>query len=82
MVPSTCCGRSFSRRPSQCPSSAYGGFLWLLLFQLLLLLLAVLAPRPYFFRTHPASLQVVILDASASMQAGLIPPDLIPRAGA
>ena len=44
---------------------------WLLLLQLLLLLLAVLAlTRPYFSgRTPDASLQVVILDASASMQA-------------
>ncbi|HAB18672.1 MAG TPA: BatA domain-containing protein [Verrucomicrobiota bacterium] len=44
---------------------------WLLLLQLLLLLLLVLAlARPYFAsKTSQASLQVVILDASASMQA-------------
>ncbi len=43
---------------------------WLLLLQLLLLLLAVLAlARPYFSgKTGEAALQVVILDASASMQ--------------
>jgi Ca-activated chloride channel family protein len=44
---------------------------WLLILQILLLLLAVLAlARPYFAaRTQPAQLRVVILDASASMQA-------------
>lgn len=44
---------------------------WLLLFQLLLLLLVVLAlARPYFAgKTGEAALQIVILDASASMQA-------------
>ncbi|HWI56364.1 MAG TPA: VWA domain-containing protein, partial [Bacillota bacterium] len=44
---------------------------WLLILQLLLLILAVLAlARPYFAtRMKPAQLRVVILDASASMQA-------------
>jgi hypothetical protein len=44
---------------------------WLLILQLILLCLAVLAlARPYFAaRTPPAQLRVVILDASASMQA-------------
>jgi Ca-activated chloride channel family protein len=44
---------------------------WLLLLQLLLLLLVVLAlARPYFAgKTGQAALQIVILDASASMQA-------------
>jgi Ca-activated chloride channel family protein len=44
---------------------------WLLLLQILLLLLVILAlSRPYFAaRTLPAQLRVVILDASASMQA-------------
>src|SRR5580765_8949625 len=44
---------------------------WLLILQLLLLLLAVLAiTRPYFAtRAKPAGLRVIILDASASMQA-------------
>jgi Ca-activated chloride channel family protein len=44
---------------------------WLLLLQLLLLLLAILAlARPYFQSAEkPANLNVVILDASASMQA-------------
>src|SRR5688572_18749249 len=44
---------------------------WLLLFQILLLLLAVLAlARPYFTGTAKSSrLRVLILDASASMQA-------------
>src|SRR5689334_15155781 len=44
---------------------------WLLLLQILLLLLAVLALTRPFFRTEakPAELRVVILDASASMQA-------------
>lgn len=44
---------------------------WLLILQVLLLLLVVLAlARPYFAaRTLPAQLRVVILDASASMQA-------------
>ncbi|HTH47754.1 MAG TPA: BatA domain-containing protein, partial [Candidatus Limnocylindria bacterium] len=44
---------------------------WLLLLQLLLLLLIVLAlARPYFAgQTGEAALQIVILDASASMQA-------------
>jgi len=44
---------------------------WLLIFQIILLALAVLAlMRPYFAaKTKPAQLRVVILDASASMQA-------------
>ncbi len=44
---------------------------WLLILQILLLLLAVLAlARPYFAtKLQPAQLRVVILDASASMQA-------------
>ena len=44
---------------------------WLLILQILLLLLVILAlSRPYFAaRTLPAQLRVVILDASASMQA-------------
>ena len=44
---------------------------WLLLLQLLLLLLLVLAlARPYFAgKAGEGSLQVIILDASASMQA-------------
>src|SRR5437588_4205121 len=44
---------------------------WLLILQILLLVLVVLAlSRPYFAtRTQPAQLRVVILDASASMQA-------------
>src|SRR5438046_360754 len=44
---------------------------WLLLLQLLLLLLAVFAiARPFFAgQTKPSQLKVVILDASASMQA-------------
>src|SRR5260370_36542097 len=44
---------------------------WLLILQILLLVLAVLAlSRPYFAaRTQPAQLRVIILDASASMQA-------------
>lgn len=44
---------------------------WLLFLQLLLLLLAVLAlSRPYFAaKIKPAQLRVIILDASASMQA-------------
>src|SRR5437870_5282780 len=44
---------------------------WLLILQLILLALAVLAlTRPYFkTNTKPAELRVVILDASASMQA-------------
>jgi Ca-activated chloride channel homolog len=44
---------------------------WLLILQIILLLLAILAlARPYFAaRTLPARLRVVILDASASMQA-------------
>src|SRR5437868_3306186 len=44
---------------------------WLLLLQILLLLLAILAlSRPYFAsKIKPAQLRVVILDASASMQA-------------
>src|SRR5882762_6279902 len=44
---------------------------WLLILQISLLVLAVLAlARPYFAaRTVPAQLRVVILDASASMQA-------------
>jgi hypothetical protein len=44
---------------------------WLLILQLILLTLAVLAlSRPYFAtRTKPAQVRVVILDASASMQA-------------
>jgi Ca-activated chloride channel homolog len=44
---------------------------WLLILQIILLVFAVLAlTRPYFAtRTKPAQLRVVILDASASMQA-------------
>lgn len=44
---------------------------WLLILQLILLILAVLAlSRPYFAtRAKPAQVRVVILDASASMQA-------------
>ncbi len=44
---------------------------WLLILQILLLLLAVLAlARPYFATTAPSSdLRVLIIDASASMQA-------------
>ena len=44
---------------------------WLLILQILLLILVVLAlTRPYFAtKTVPAQLRVVILDASASMQA-------------
>src|SRR5689334_9300166 len=44
---------------------------WLLILQIILLLFAVLAlSRPYFAaKTKPAQLRVVILDASASMQA-------------
>jgi hypothetical protein len=44
---------------------------WLLILQLILLVLAVLAlSRPFFSaKTKPAELRVVILDASASMQA-------------
>jgi hypothetical protein len=44
---------------------------WLLILQIILLMLAVLAlARPFFAtRTKPAQLTVVILDASASMQA-------------
>jgi len=44
---------------------------WLLILQIILLVLAVLAlSRPYFAtRAKPAQLRVVILDASASMQA-------------
>ena len=44
---------------------------WLMILQIILLTLAVLAlSRPYFAtRTKPAQLRVVILDASASMQA-------------
>src|SRR5574340_80182 len=44
---------------------------WLLFLQLLLLLLAILAlSRPYFAaKAKPAQIRVVILDASASMQA-------------
>lgn len=49
---------------------------WLLWFQLLLLALMVLAlARPYFSgKTSEAGLQVVILDASASMQATDVQP--------
>ena len=44
---------------------------WLLILQLLLLILAILAlARPYFRSTEkPAQLNIVVLDASASMQA-------------
>src|SRR6202161_3614309 len=44
---------------------------WLLILQILLLILAVLAlARPYFrTRAKPSELRVLILDASASMQA-------------
>ena len=55
---------------------------WLLLLQLLLLLLVVLAlARPYFSGTAgEATLQVVILDASASMQATDESPSRFERA--
>ena len=55
---------------------------WLLLLQLLLLAFVVLAlARPYFSgRTAEAMLQVVILDASASMQASDVSPSRFERA--
>lgn len=59
---------------------------WLLWFQLLLLALMVLAlARPYFIgKAGEAALQVVILDASASMQATDVSPSRfeVARAGA
>jgi hypothetical protein len=55
---------------------------WLLLLQLLLLLLAVLAlARPFFLGKAPGSqLRIVILDASASMQATDVRPDRFSQA--
>jgi hypothetical protein len=55
---------------------------WLLLFQLLLLLLAVLAlARPYFSgRIGQGSLQIVVLDASASMQSADEAPNRFEKA--
>ncbi len=57
---------------------------WLLVLQLVVLLLAILAlSRPYFAaRTVPAQLRVVILDASASMQATDETPSRFERARA
>jgi hypothetical protein len=57
---------------------------WLLFLQILLLALAVLAlSRPYFAsRSKPAQLRVVILDASASMQATDESPSRFERARA
>src|ERR1043165_2353060 len=44
---------------------------WLLILQIILLLVAILAlARPYFAtKSKPAQLRVIVLDASASMQA-------------
>lgn len=55
---------------------------WLLLLQLLLLLLVVFAlTRPYFAgQTGLGALQIVILDASASMQATDVPPSRFDQA--
>src|SRR3974390_2179188 len=55
---------------------------WLLILQILLLIAAVLAlARPYFSaRIKPAQLRVVILDASASMQATDEPPSRFEKA--
>lgn len=57
---------------------------WLLLLQLLLLALAVFAlARPYFAaKIQPAQLRVVILDASASMQATDVSPSRFEHARA
>lgn len=57
---------------------------WLLILQIVLLLLAVLAlSRPYFAaKVKPAQLRVVILDASASMQATDESPSRFERARA
>ncbi len=57
---------------------------WLLILQILLLILAVLAlSRPYFAaKIKPAQLRVVILDASASMQATDESPSRFERARA
>lgn len=57
---------------------------WLLFFQILLLLLAVLAlARPYFAADmKPAELRVLILDGSASMQAADVKPTRFERARA
>ena len=57
---------------------------WLLILQMLLLILAVLAlTRPYFAaKIKPAQLRVVILDASASMQATDEAPSRFERARA
>lgn len=55
---------------------------WLLLLQILLLLLAVLAiARPYFAgQTKPTPIKVIVLDASASMQATDEKPSRFERA--
>ncbi len=55
---------------------------WLLLLQLLLMALIVLAlARPYFSgKTNEAALQVVVLDASASMQSTDVSPSRFDRA--
>jgi Ca-activated chloride channel family protein len=57
---------------------------WLLMLQLLLLILAVLAlSRPFFAtKAKPAELRVVILDASASMQASDESPSRFEKARA
>src|SRR5882672_7196072 len=55
---------------------------WLLILQIIMLILAVLAlSRPFFkTRAKPAQLRVVILDASASMQATDEPPSRFEKA--
>src|SRR5437773_4183502 len=55
---------------------------WLLFLQIILLMLAVLALSRPFFKTKakPAELRVVILDASASMQATDEPPSRFEKA--
>ena len=55
---------------------------WLLMLQILLLLLAVFAlSRPYFTGTSKSSrLRVLILDASASMQATDVKPSRFEKA--
>jgi hypothetical protein len=57
---------------------------WLLILQIILLLLAVLAlSRPYFAtKMKPAQLRVIILDASASMQAADEAPSRFEKARA
>ncbi len=57
---------------------------WLLILQVILMLLAVFAlSRPYFAaKTKPAQLRVVVLDASASMQATDETPSRFERARA